>query len=167
MVVWGCEVITPLAEVATSFSRLSRLFRFGGLGVRSHNFCIAVGAPRLMRIRSYQCSSFRCGCCPQLCSRRHAVHARTLLYAQFANKRSTPHRYHTAASPWPVSRTFQLGGLGVRSHNFCEVLTSDRGVLGQLGCCPCEGLPAIPSWWGQHADLATRWYDFKNTNPER
>ena len=57
-----------------------------------------------------------------------AVHARTLLYAQFANKRSTPHRYHTAASPCPVSRTFQLGGLGVRSHNFCEVVTSGAGV---------------------------------------
>ena len=48
-------------EVATSFSRLSRLFQFGGLGVRSHYFCIAVGAPELMRIRSYQCSSFRKG----------------------------------------------------------------------------------------------------------
>ncbi len=38
------ELITPLAEIATSFSRLSRLFRFGGLGVRSHYFCIDAGA---------------------------------------------------------------------------------------------------------------------------
>ena len=60
---------TPPPEVTTSFSRLSRLFQFGGLGVRSHYFCIAVGAPELMRIRSYQCSSFRKGnakTCPEV-----------------------------------------------------------------------------------------------------
>ena len=37
-------ITTPLAEIVTSFSRLSRLFRFGGLGVRSHYFCIDAGA---------------------------------------------------------------------------------------------------------------------------
>ena len=91
--------------------------------------------PERLRAASWRTRSSlgsRCGCFPQLCSRRHAVHARTLLYAQFANKRSTPHRYHTAASPWPVSRTFQLGGLGVRSHNFCEVVTSAKGVTRNL-----------------------------------
>ena len=29
--------------------------------MRSHYFCLAAAAPRLMRIRSYQCSSFRQG----------------------------------------------------------------------------------------------------------
>ena len=33
---------TALAEVMTSFSKLSQLFQFGGLGVGSHYFCIAL-----------------------------------------------------------------------------------------------------------------------------
>ena len=38
------KTTTPPPEVMTSFSRLSRLFHFGGLGVRSHYFCMDAGA---------------------------------------------------------------------------------------------------------------------------
>ena len=156
MAVWGCEVTTsasPLvprgscASVAISAQASGKvvrrtcpegrracqgLTRWRWMVVHPRLCLTRTTTPERLRAASWRTRSSlgsRCGCFPQLCSRRHAVHARTLLYAQFANKRSTPHRYHTAASPWPVSRTFQLGGLGVRSHNFCEVVTSGRGVL--------------------------------------
>ena len=56
------------------------------------------------------------------------------------NKKFAAHRQHNATSARHITQLFQLGRLGVRSHNFCEVVTSAWGVIiihpcaGFMGC---------------------------------
>ena len=45
-----------------------------------------------------------------------------------SNKKFAAHRQHNATSARHITQLFQLGRLGVRSHNFCEVVTSGAGV---------------------------------------
>ena len=45
------------------------------------------------------------------------------------NKKFAAHRQHNATSARHITQLFQLGRLGVRSHNFCEVPTSGPGVV--------------------------------------
>ena len=45
------------------------------------------------------------------------------------NKKFAAHRQHNATSARHITQLFQLGRLGVRSHNFCEVVTSGAGVI--------------------------------------
>ena len=49
------------------------------------------------------------------------------------NKKFAAHRQHNATSARHITQLFQLGRLGVRSHNFCEVTISAKGVVPSYG----------------------------------